>query len=765
MVDLVRTPEGYRPPAGGGGGGSVVTDGVTYVSTGGDDATGAVNDISRPFRTVGAALAVVTSGVVEVWPGTYAEQGLTLPINVTLRGLSWQATRIGTTAAAADILAMGQGSAVENLAFNVPSTAGLAAIRFTGGAGQTGVGNFLTFYGDGIAGQGDAFVKTGGGKLIGDVWRLEGGGVRTLATVDGGVLALGGIHCPASAGAITAVTDTQPGGRLQVVSHNVGNPLASAAHLTSGGTTRIFVANWFQVPIGLQVTTDPVDVEITGGDIDPGLLAVSIGAGLTGAGSQYLISATVSPLFQFPVGYAQTARYVVLAQQKDAPTRDAAQRVFGADFRTGSPELGASVIAGELGPYADKITIATTDATASTASDGGSITDETAAGADKTTGATLAFQSIVGTPAAGPCIMWSSARTDVGGGILPNFGLRLLQAARALNAVGDSATGDLFAVEIWATDGVTSEWRPVAAQASNAVIGSSYAYNIFGRDGSDETIRLGIGKDLQISADPAWTWEEKTITVSGTPTAGLWARVRIVGTLTQGPTFEWFRIASSFTELDRVGRRQSSGLGVWTIRDSRVGSLWGSTAGIGNYTATLGSGAGFPDQVAFNIARSLLNGVGDRLDIQFVLPEGWLSCLPTKIRLYVAADTTTVVNTAAQVTAAIYPLESAGIQIADPAGGTDTIPAPYATTAPFTTDPGLSQGAVDLLPTGEAVPVSFSDRLFSMEFGPFDLQKFYPGQMVGVAVELTADSAPAVDWAVWSIELEGFKFTEGMPLD
>ena len=94
---------------------------------------------------------------------------------------------------------MGQGSAVENLAFNVPSTAGLAAIRFTGGAGQTGVGNFLTFYGDGIAGQGDAFVKTGGGKLIGDVWRLEGGGVRTLATVDGGVLALGGIHCPASA--------------------------------------------------------------------------------------------------------------------------------------------------------------------------------------------------------------------------------------------------------------------------------------------------------------------------------------------------------------------------------------------------------------------------------------------------------------------------------------------------------------------------------------------------------------------------------------
>jgi hypothetical protein len=761
----VRTPEGYRPPAGGGGGGSVTTTGVTYVSTTGDDATGAVNDISLPFRTLGAALAVVASGVVEVWPGTYPEQGLTLPVGVTLRGLSWEATRIGTTAAAVDVLAMGQGSAIENLAFNVPATAGLAAIRFTGGAGQTGVANYLTFYGDGIAGQGDGFVKTGGGKLIGDVWRLEGGGVRTMATVDGGVLALGGVHCPASPGAVTAFTETQAGGRMQIVSHNCGNALAGAAHLSSGGTTRIFVANWFQVPIGLQVTADPVDIEITGGDIDPGALAVSIGAGLTGAGSIYLISATVSPLFQFPPGYAQTASYVVLAQQKDAPTRNAAQRVFGADFRTGSPERGASVIAGELGPYADKITIATTDATAGTASDGGNIIDETAAGADKTTGATLGFQSIVGTPAAGPSILWSSGRTDASGGILPNYGLRVLQAARALDGAGNSATGDLFAVEIWATDGISSEWRAVPVQASNAVIGSSYAFNILGRDNSDETIRLGLGKNLEITADPAWTWEEKLITVSGTPTAGLWARIRVIGTLTQGPTFEWWRLAASFTELDRVGRRQSSGLGVWRLRDSRVGSLWGNTAGIGNYTAAVGAGAAYPDQVNFNIARSLLNGVGDRLDIQFILPEGWLSCLPTTVRVYLAADSVTVANTAAQITAAIYPLESAGVQIADPAGGVDTIPAPYATTAGLTADAGLSLGAVDVLPTGETVPVSFSDRLFFMEFGPFDLQAFYPAQVVGVAVELTADSSPAIDWAVWAIELSGFAFTEGMPLD
>ena len=120
---------------------------------------------------------------------------------------------------------------------------------------------------------------------------------------------------------------------------------------------------------------------------------------------------------------------------------------------------------------------------------------------------------------------------------------------------------------------------------------------------------------------------------------------------------------------------------------------------------------------------------------------------------------------AAQITAAIYPLESAGVQIADPAGGVDTIPAPYATTAGLTADAGLSLGAVDVLPTGETVPVSFSDRLFFMEFGPFDLQAFYPAQVVGVAVELTADSSPAIDWAVWAIELSGFAFTEGMPLD
>ena len=773
MVDLVRTPEGYRPPATGGG--SITSTGVIYVSTTGDDGTAAPYDPSRPYRTIAAALAIAAAGnVVEVWPGNYPEQGLIMPNDVALVGLAWEATRIGpaSTAATADVLTMGDGCTLEQLAFNIPSAAGLAAIRYTAGAGQTSVANFLTFYGDAGAGAsaGVGFVMSGGpGKLIGDVWRLEGGGCESMARVDSAVLALGGIHCPQSAGPVAAFTDIT-GGRIQLVSTNAGNTNCAAAHRASGGTTRIFTVNWFQVPVGLRVTADPVDIEITGGDIDPSSLAVLIDAGLTGVGSEYLISATVSPLFSFPPAYAQQASYIVLAQQKDAPTRDAAQRVFGADFSAGFPERGSSVTAGEQGPYADKIVVATTDATAGPTSDGGNIIDRTAQATDKTSTGTLAFQALTGAPAAGPTILWGSLRQDGAGVPLPHFAVQVRQDARAQDGAGNAPPGTTYQFEIWADNGVTQEWRPVLVQSSRTTKGTSYAYNVFGRDGSDETLRLGIGSDGTILSDPDWSWTSKTINIGGTPQTSFFARVRLVAAVTVGPTFTWFQLCGSFTTLDRVGRRQAVGLALWETTYVAAGNIWGNTAGIGNFTAQLGAGA-FPAGAVFNVGRSLLNGTGDRLDIQLVLPEGFASCIPVLLRVVVGINGATggapiAINTAPELTAALFPIEAASVRVADPAGGVDLVPRTYANTGALAASTSRNVGAVALIPEGETLPYNATDKLFEVEFGPLSLDALYPGDLAGVVLEFTTDATPtSVDVQIWAIELVGYTYEDGLGLE
>ena len=71
----------------------------------GNDGTGTSDRQDLPFLTVGAALAAASSGdLVEVGPGTYTEQGLTVPSGVLLRGSGWTVTKIGDNAGTANIL-------------------------------------------------------------------------------------------------------------------------------------------------------------------------------------------------------------------------------------------------------------------------------------------------------------------------------------------------------------------------------------------------------------------------------------------------------------------------------------------------------------------------------------------------------------------------------------------------------------------------------------------------------------------------------------
>lgn len=97
-------------------------------SVNGNDSTGTRGDASKPFLTVGAALAatgITTGDVVFVRPGTYnLTSGITLPTGVTLRGASVQAVTIQMTGVVANttLVTMGVSSRVEDVALNLTST-------------------------------------------------------------------------------------------------------------------------------------------------------------------------------------------------------------------------------------------------------------------------------------------------------------------------------------------------------------------------------------------------------------------------------------------------------------------------------------------------------------------------------------------------------------------------------------------------------------------------------------------------------------------
>jgi hypothetical protein len=199
-------------------------------ATFGNDSTALIDRQDKPFATVGAAIAAVSSGdLIMIRPGQYPEEGLTLPQGVSMEGQGgWQVTEIGLHAAASDIMTVSDQSSIEGVAFLVPSTAGLAGVRYVGVVDPTFSIYNCNFYGDrgAGAGAGDGMVKQGAGKIIGAEIRGDRAGMNSLLRVSSGVLALESIHVPPDpfGGAIGAVALCEGTGRFQLVDINAGNP-------------------------------------------------------------------------------------------------------------------------------------------------------------------------------------------------------------------------------------------------------------------------------------------------------------------------------------------------------------------------------------------------------------------------------------------------------------------------------------------------------------------------------------------------------------
>jgi len=710
--------------------GALAWTGVNWVDAAGDDGTALPDRADLPYLTISAALATASSGyAVIVRPGAYPESGLTVPAGVSLIAEGgFRVTTVGFTAAVADIITLSDGSYLQGFAILVPATVSLAGVTHAAG---TGTVYDLDFQGDGVAGLGDGITKTGAGKIVGGNIRCSLGGMTNLLRVSAAVLALDDVHVPQSAGTIANVVLTEGAGRFQGQGVNVGNTnVGDCIHVAGTSTCIVYSPNWFNVPVGGHISDDGVTVTIVGGRVDATVASLLIDPALTGAGTSLTVSGvTIQPLFSFPAAAVTAMELNASFLQEQTDTRDSEFRVVGSSLVTGFPELGSPFVAGEGSPYTSGQICLTTNGTAGPASDGAGFVDVSVAAGSRS-GSTFSFQAVT----AGHSILWCTNRVDSGSAPLKHWGAELNQTVAAVLGGGSF----IFEVQTAASTWVEIDFMAVSVERQ-----FRYANDVFLRASSEETIRAGIDDDT--------TWAATTI--SGT--LGRWMRVRIASTVTTAPVFERMRLIPSHVTTNVRGQIEARGLAQWRSLLYAIGGTYQEVTGGGtkDISVLVGLGAA-PLGWSAKLKKGLLDGAGDAVSFQFLLPDGICTAFPLEFALVYSLDGGSPVTAAADVTFSTLVLGVGGVLIADSAGGITPVARAATAAEAFTSKAGT---AITVATDTGAV----TDRPLSMSFGPYDISDHYEGDALMCYLELDTQGLPVQDLLVWTLAVSGVRFTTG----
>ena len=689
---------------------------------------------------------MVAGDAIMVRPGLYAEEGLTLPSNVSIEGQGgWQVTEIGLHAAVSDIIQVSDQSSIEGLAFLVPSTAGLAGVRYTGVADPTFSIYNCNFYGDrGVgASAGDGLVKNGVGKIIGAEIRGDRAGMNALLRVDQGVIALESIHVPPDpvGGTINVVALCEravPGatpptpansGRFQLVDINAGNPNVVDVVRMDGGSSVIFGINTFNVQNTLHITADNIKMEVLGGKMSQAQFAVIVDVGLTGTDSVVRITANHQPIYSYPPVVAATGDFGLTFFQEKYITGYSEQRTFGTDLALGFPERGSALYAGKGSPYGAGMAAFTTNATASNVSDGGGFVDVTVAAQSLPgflTSATVTFQG--GT--AGHSILWCSTRQDAASVQLKSWGLEILQTTASVDGT--------YVFEISTAGGGGQNWTEIGVQAVSKEASYRYADQVFLRGTpaapTTEILRFGIDDDT--------AWENRM--VNGV--AGYWIRVRITALVTTLPVFETLWLGDSYLVANNRGQLQAAGLAQWRQTLFGAGNMWGEGGGAKDYDEDVGLvyTAGSLTGWGHKVKKGRMDSTNDYINFQFQVPGGLCTAFPIKFAVTYSNPTSQV---GVELACSLINQPVAGVLVADPTGGAIPVPRTIADTTAYDT-----VAAANLTNTIDCT--AKTPQLTTYEF---DISEIYEGDMF--ILKLTMVNNFDID--IWTLQIEGVAFAPG----
>lgn len=380
----------------------------------------------------------------------------------------------------------------------------------------------------------------------------------------------------------------------------------------------------------------------------------------------------------------------------------------------GRPESPKSVSMGGGNYLFDGMLVYTTDNTASGVSDGGNITDVTNLARTDITG-TFTFQ---GTTANHTILIGSELQTV--SGFLKFWGMNILNTTRAVEIVKRSFVFELWNGAAWVSFNV------MALQTTNLY---RYSNEVFTRASNDEVISFGIL--------PSTTWSTKTI--SGK--TAHWIRIRITNNLTTSPVFNSFRLASSIYSLSKLGIDYRIGSSRYFDYYPNTSGNWG-TSGTINGSFAVGSG-GSPTGWTHITTLSRLNGDGDYLNANFIIPPGADTSLPVSVSI--TYYTNTVSSSNMGVTVSFLPNEVVGTYVADPAGGITPTQRTEANSEIVT-----SKVAQSVSITSDNNPAGYVRKAL---FSNFNISNYYEGDIILCRFRLDSRNGGTLDILSYTIKI------------
>ena len=653
------------------------------------------------YNTITEAMAVATlNDVVYIGPGSYSES-FTIPIGVTLQGISAESTSImGTITANRStyidaitfLIADGTTSIIYNdpLGVATMTRCDCIALGSTGKFVSVSSGFFVAFQCIYTAGNVDTVFELNGGKLLISNFNVGSGVIVNAIQNNGGILEVQAFNIQSTANVSTGLD-------LQAASSNllgtfIADGVGTAVNLNADNVTFELLSSTFK-----NCTNDIVVQD----GISSGKFTV-VGCNLQ------------ESKFSIPSSFSTNPD--LLLNFQDGEPGDTSIRNWS-EVHVGRAEKGYETVMGRGDSYTRGMIVFTTDNTATSTTDGGNFTDVSTE-ARSLTGSTFSFQG-TGT---NYTILMGSSLSDTNG-LLKHWGIKVAQTT--------AMVGGETVFEIW--NG--SAWVQIGVMATDSSLFYRYGDALFLRTNNSEHVRYGVDNET--------TWATKTINGQ----EAYWARIRISSTLTTAPVFEQFKLSTSRSEINENGTFTTHGLGRFKIDLVNSGNVFGESGGVGTTTISVGSG-GIPTGWSHQLKNSVLNNNGDAIYFQFNLPKGIDTSFPLEVDFTYIPLTTGTGN--ASVIISLLPIEMIGVLIADPSGGEE----PIARTSADTITANTAQTDTQNLPNTDATRVRKAD------FGGFDVSHYYEGDLVLGRIEMDNDGGGS-DIIIITVNVRGVNWTLG----
>ena len=734
------------------GDGSNLTGILTQINTGnvlwvdnifGNDGTALVDRQDKPWSSIATALSnATTNDTIMVRPGDYVEPPFTLIPGTSLISQGGpKVTFISGSTTTGNFITVSGSSYMEGFTLYTP-TDDSAALYFNDPTGDI-VTSFHNVHFKGSSVSGGTGVTLGKGlvmdsglgsgpppaKIIYTELRYGGGHLNTLVEVNKGIFALDSMHVP---GGQTVNKGIQAnGGRLQLTNVNIGNPNCDTALSVSGTSSNKpvvvgFGFNIFNVPTGIEITSDDYDVEVQQGRLEAGTTNLLITSGLTGSNGKINLTGFImdSTKLSVPYTWADSEHTFQYSDLGNSQNVSPILRNWS-NYEVGHPNKGFVTSLGRGSEYQNGMHVHTS---------GTSSTDYTLSA--KTPGSTFTFESLT----AGEQLYIGSSQYYPDGTQL-NF--------NGFEALYTGSTGGTYTMEFYSG----GTWVDIKHQSVHHNLGYNYSNNLFGRSvASNEDVRFGI--------DESDNWDSLNIASFGGHTAK-WIRITMVTPPASLPQFDLIWLEPSHTEINDNGVLSLFGNALYRDTLVSAGNIYGESGGVVSVDVPVGSG-GIPTGWNHNIKNSGLNQNGDAIYFQAALPKGICTAYPLDIVIYYGldpADSVGSITTSPQFITSFLARGASGTKVSDPSGGLVPTPRTIQNTPTLTSTPG-SFVTSNLVETG--LPINtYAGKPVSIQDISFDVDDYYEGDGFLVRIELDNDGTPNQDVTIFAVEVDVVKWTLG----